>query len=321
MIKRHRRNTQVATKLTRAVLNMAPASIRKLIRTHKEHQEFKTTAPRITKDRIVDDLTRLGLQRGDIVNFHSAMKSIGYVEGGAGTVIEAITEVITSSGTLMVPAFSLNGTIYRTCLDEDYVFDVRSAGTLLGAIPSTFLEMPGIHRSIHPTHSVAAIGKQAAYITEAHHLGGSIFGADSPWGRLLELDGKLLTIGLKMGRNTISHLIEERDDFPVPIRMNRTYYLTCKDWSGDVIEVPVVPFDPNTNSTRMDDASRDDLRDYFWQEFTQAGVLTVGEVGQAVAWIASANEYIEHLIGLMKDGITIYSTPEELEQRPLSHPA
>jgi hypothetical protein len=47
-------------------------------------------------------------------------------------------------------------------------------------------------------------------------------------------------------------------------------------------------------------------------------VLSVGEVGQAVAWSASANEYIEHLIGLMKDGITIYSTPEELEQRPLS---
>jgi aminoglycoside N3'-acetyltransferase len=311
----------VATKLSKALRKMAPGSIRKLIRTQRELQELKKTALRITKDRIIDDLIQLGLQRGDIVNLHSAMKSIGYVEGGATTVIEAITDVITSSGTLMVPAFSMKKTIYKTCLDKTYLFDIRSAGTHLGAIPSAFLELPGIHRSIHPTHSVAAIGKQAAYITEAHHLGGSIFGADSPWGRLMQLDGKLLTIGLRMGRNTISHVIEERDDFPVPTRMDRVYHLKCKDWIGNVIEVPVVPFDPNTNSTRMDNASRQDLRDYFWQEFNLAGILTVGKVGEAVAWSALANKYIEHLVRLMKEGITIYSAEDDLEKRPLRHPA
>jgi aminoglycoside N3'-acetyltransferase len=81
----------------------------------------------------------------------------------------------------MVPTFSMKETIYKTCLDKNYIFDPRVTGTFLGAIPSTFLKFPGVYRSVHPTHSVSAVGKHAKYITESHHLAGSISGPDSPW--------------------------------------------------------------------------------------------------------------------------------------------
>jgi hypothetical protein len=84
--------------------------------------------------------------------------------------------------------------------------------------------------------------------------------------------------------------------------------------------VPVVPHDPKYKKIRMDQEHRKDLRKYFWEEFIRSGIIKVGRVGQAISWIVSANEYYDHLARLMKEGITIYSSSEELKRRPLSEP-
>lgn len=283
-------------------------------------REIAKTAPRITKERMVEDLRKLGIQAGDCLFLHSSLKSIGYVEGGANTVFEAIMEVVSSSGTLIVPTYYMVGNVYETCQLEDYVFDPRSAPTVLGRVPSDFLTFPNVQRSIHPTHSVSAVGKHAKYIIEAHHVAASTFGQDSPWDRFLKSDGKLLGLGVTMGPITFYHVLEDSmlDDFPLPVKMKETYRLKCKDWQGNLIEVSVNPLDPEYAKTRIDRRDSTALREYFWQEFTQAGILTVGKVGQATSWVASGRKFYDHLYALMKEGITIYSTPDELQKRPLS---
>ena len=45
---------------------------------------------RIDKERIIKDLKDLGLKEGDTVIVHSSLSSLGYVEGGADTVIDAL---------------------------------------------------------------------------------------------------------------------------------------------------------------------------------------------------------------------------------------
>jgi aminoglycoside 3-N-acetyltransferase len=296
----------------------SPEPLRKILQTYREKQ-ISRTAPTITKPMIIKDLIQLGLGKGDVVFLHSSLRRIGYVEGGAATIIDAIIEVLGSSGTIIVPTFSLNKSIYKTCMDKTYIFDPLTTGTTIGIIPSTFLKYPDIYRSIHPTHSVSAIGKDAEYITEAHHLAPSIFGLDSPWDRLMKLDGKIFALGLKMGSNTFSHAFEDRmaDKFPLTVRMKESYFLKCRTRDGEIIEVPVTPFDPKLIKLRMDQENRGDLREYFWQDFNRAGILKVGKIGQATSWLASANEYYDHLAALMKDGITIYSTSQELKRRPL----
>jgi len=305
-------------KIKTFIKGMSPKPIRTFLQAKRENQ-ISRKAPTITKHRIKEDLRKLGLAKGDIVFLHSSLKSIGYVKGGAATVIDAIIEVLDSSGTLIIPTFSMKKSIYDTCMDKAYIFDPQKTGTMLGIIPSTFLGYPNIYRSIHPTHSVSAVGKHAGYITEAHHLAPSIFGSDSPWDRLMKLDGKIFALGLKMGRNTFSHVLEDRmsDQFPLPVRMQESYLLKCKNWEGNIIEVPVTPFDPKLKKVRMDQDKRKDLREYFWEEFTRAGILKVGKIGQATSWLASANEYYDHLTALMREGITIYSSSEELKRRPL----
>lgn len=294
------------------------AIIKKIKRIQRE-KELKEEAPRITKERIIKDLIKLGLREGESVLLHSSLKSIGYVEGGAKTVIEAILEVVSLSGTLIVPTYSGKGTMYATCQAKDYIFNPRFSGTGLGSIPATFLKLHNEYRSIHPTHSVSAIGKNAKYITEAHHLAPSTFGADSPWDRLMKLDGKVMGLGVTVWPVPLCHVLEDRevDNFPLPVRMKKTYLLKCKDWDGNLVEVPVTPLDPEYAKIRIDQENRQDLKDYFWKEFIRAKILTVGNVGQATAWLASANRFYNHLYILMKEGITIYSTIEELRRRPL----
>ena len=283
-------------------------------------REIKRTASRITKERIVSDLKKLGLKEGDNVLLHSSLKSMGFVEGGAKTVIQAIIEVVSSSGTLIVPTYSGAGTMYGTCQAKDYVFDPRSSSTELGSIPVTFLRLFNKHRSIHPTHSVSAVGKNAKFITEGHHTAVSTYGTDSPWDRLMKIDGKLMGLGVGIWPIPLFHVLEdmELDRFPLPVRMKETYMLKCKDWFGNHLEVPVTPLDPKYAKIRIDQKSRQDLKDYFWKAFILAGVLTVGNVGEATSWLASANAFYKRLKLAMRDGITIYSSAEELRRRPLT---
>ena len=55
---------------------------------------------------LCDGFRRLGLQVGGGVMVHSSLSSFGHVLGGARTVIEALMEVVTPEGTLMMPSFN-----------------------------------------------------------------------------------------------------------------------------------------------------------------------------------------------------------------------
>lgn len=291
------------------------------LRQVKRQQEIKRSAPAVSKQRIAADLNALGVKSGDVIFLHSSLKSIGYVEGGAETVLHALFEAVSPDGTLIVPTYYMpGGTIIATCQEQDYVFDPRIHGTGLGTLPAAFLKFPGVARSIHPTHSVSAVGRHAKYITAAHHLAPSVFGHGSPWQRCSELNGKVLGLGISMGPVTFYHLLEDTvlDEFPLPVRMAETYRLRCRDWDGNLIEVPITPLDPTYAQRRIDHKPRGDLREYFWREFERAGLLTVGMVGEARSWFIPAPKFYDHLHWLMQQGITIYSTPEELQRRPLS---
>ena len=60
----------------------------------------------VTKADIVAGLQEIGLKEGDTVIVHTSLSSIGYVCGGAQTVIEALIEVVGENGTIMMPTQS-----------------------------------------------------------------------------------------------------------------------------------------------------------------------------------------------------------------------
>lgn len=60
----------------------------------------------ILKDEIIQKLKEAGLKSGDTVMVHTFLGKMGYVCGGAQAVIEALMEVVSDSGTIMMPTQS-----------------------------------------------------------------------------------------------------------------------------------------------------------------------------------------------------------------------
>ncbi|MBE2195025.1 MAG: AAC(3) family N-acetyltransferase, partial [Anaerolinea sp.] len=65
----------------------------------------QTPSPR-TRATLAADLRALGVQQGMTLLVHSSLSRLGWVNGGAVAVIQALQEVITPAGTLILPAHS-----------------------------------------------------------------------------------------------------------------------------------------------------------------------------------------------------------------------
>ena len=77
----------------------------------------------------------------------------------------------------------------------------------MGIIPETFRKQKGVVRSSHPNSSFAAWGENKEYIIQDNHLDYQM-NEKSPLGRLYELDGHILLLGVDYNRNTSMHLAE-----------------------------------------------------------------------------------------------------------------
>lgn len=302
-------------------LKQAAKAALERLRRQRGASQLKRTERHVTRLELTADLLKMGVMPGDALFIHSSLKSLGYVEGGAAEVIHAMQDAVGVEGTLVIPTYYMpGGTIQGTCELKDYVFDARKHGTNMGRLPEAFLAGSGIHRSIHPTHSVSAWGRHAAHLTNGHHLAPSVFGRGSPWQRFLEIpNAKVLGLGISMGPVTFYHVLEDSmgDDFPVPVWQSKTYFLPCLDAEGKIWDVPVRPFDASISERRIDHKPRADLRDYFRREFENAGLRISGRVGNADSWFIPARDFYDHLEKLAGEHITIYSTAEELTARPL----
>jgi aminoglycoside 3-N-acetyltransferase len=169
-----------------------------------------------------------GLAAGQTVVVHSSMSKIGgYIVGGAEAVIWALIKVLGTDGTLMMPTHTTENTDPANWrnppVPESYwpvirahapPFNPRITKTRqMGQIAELFRTWPGVRRSAHPVGSFAAWGKHADYLTRDHELLKE-FGDTSPIGRLYDLDGYVLLLGVPHHNNTSLHLAEHRANWP-----------------------------------------------------------------------------------------------------------
>lgn len=114
----------------------------------------------VTGRMIEDELTRLGICRGDVLEVHSSLKSFGHVEGGAPAVISALENVVGQEGTVFMPALALSPELPLTDEDKAMGLTVKirklpedEVHTAMGLIADTFRGMadtktgPGVFRT------------------------------------------------------------------------------------------------------------------------------------------------------------------------------
>ena len=99
----------------------------------------------MNKTELIEELKRAGLQEGMEIEVHSSLSSLGYVEGGADTVIEALMECVTKRGSIFMPSLCFGPELELTEEDRDMGITVKikilsedAPKTAMGIIADTF---------------------------------------------------------------------------------------------------------------------------------------------------------------------------------------
>jgi aminoglycoside 3-N-acetyltransferase len=241
----------------------------------------------VTSTNIAAGLRALGVREGGVVLAHSSLKRFGQVAGGAEAVIDGLLAAVGPRGTVLAP--TITGTRSHGP-DDPPVLDIRNTPCWTGAIPEALRQRPGAVRSHHPTHSVAALGPRAAYLTQDHFTCGSPCGPDSPYLRLAELDGMVVFLGTTLDCCTLLHGVEELADC--------AYHMQAAPVPGTVI-------------TADGRTLRGTFRLHLWgtpRRFTvleplllEMGIMRIGQIGDAEVRVLQARPMVERVAAMLRE--------------------
>jgi aminoglycoside 3-N-acetyltransferase len=153
----------------------------------------------LSRAEVADQLRTLGVEEGGVLLVHTSFRAVRPIEGGPFGLIEALHGALGPDGTLAMPSW--------TGSDEE-PFDPGNtpASADLGVVADAFWRHEGVVRSDHP-FAFAASGPLATRITSdplplPPHI------PESPVGRVHELDGQVLLLGVGHDADTTLHLAE-----------------------------------------------------------------------------------------------------------------
>jgi aminoglycoside 3-N-acetyltransferase len=203
----------------------------------------ESTTSGLSQTELIGDLRRLGIHRGMRLMVHASLRSIGYVRGGAPTVVDALMHSVGTEGTLLMPSFN-HDRPYRP--GGAGYYDPTETPTSNGAIPDAFRRMTGVHRSLNPTHPFACWGFRAKEHVADHHRTLTM-GKDSPLGRLWTEGGYCLLLGVSYRANTFHHVVETVAGAPClgrrteayPVRLPDGRMVTGRTWGWRSVSCPI----------------------------------------------------------------------------------
>ncbi len=184
------------------------------------------TAPKVvTKAHLIDDFKAIGINADDTLAVTLSLKSIGAIEGGADTFIDALLEAVGPQGTIMMNAYTHTFPISE--IHPDYIFDPATTSPNTGIAPKQLLKRKNAIRSTHPVCSVVAIGKNAKYLTRDHTEKTRPY---LPYTRLAQINGKYLAIGT--GNNLVA--IRHEGQYHAGIPRFLRYGVQYKNAKGEI---------------------------------------------------------------------------------------
>lgn len=251
----------------------------------------------ILEAEVREVLNKLNLS-GDIM-VHASMSNIGKIEGGAPATTKAIIDCLDlNNDTISAPALPFMGSM-KEYLDTVSLFDVETAKNCMGGISCLIMEMNGCFRSVHPTHSVIALGKHAKDYTNSHHLSKTPFGSTSPFKKLVERNGKILMFGVDLNSVTSFHVYEDMlgDYLPFDVYTNKQYKVNCKD-NDLAMDVITRAHNPIVSAKRDCELSRDML--------IECGAITTYKLGESEVSLLDAHKLTLTLLKMLKTGNSIY---------------
>lgn len=241
-----------------------------------------------TKELLTQQLKDMGISSDDALMLHSSMKAIGEVAGGADTVLDAFMEYL-SAGLFMTPTHT-----WRQMSADYCVFDPSLEPSCVGILSDLFWRRPGVYRSLHPTHSIAACGKGAAEYVQGEEFLHTPCDPSGCFGRLKDIRAKILLVGVTHVKNTYIHSIEESFDVKERLTEEPVLFYVVRP---DGTRIPV-PMHRHYNSTTAHISEAFDLlKDYYFETGAAKGV----RFGDADCILCEAEKLFDATAAVLKD--------------------
>jgi aminoglycoside 3-N-acetyltransferase len=250
---------------------------------------IRATPAQATRQSLGGDLARIGLAQGDAVLVHAALRAVGPVLGGPDTVIDALRDAVGPAGTVLGYCdWQLEDEVRDNPALRQHIppFDSQRSRSIRdnGAFPEMLRTTPGARRSANPGASMAAIGGKADWFVADHALDYG-YGPQSPLGKLVASDGKVLMLGAPLDTMTLLHHAEHLAD--IPNKRVRRYEAPIMV-EGRTVWRRFEEFDTSDPPDGLPD-------DYFAtivDEFLATGRGSRGMVGQAPSVLVPAAEIV-----------------------------
>ncbi len=160
----------------------------------------------ISKKELTSQLLKYNTN-GKPVTVHTSLKAIGEIEGGGETLLSALKECFAKDGGLL---------IIPTHTWDKRILDLRKAESCIGVLPRIAASQKDGLRSLHPSHSVMVFGnrKKAMEFIKNDAFTDTPTSPTGCYGKLFDMDGYILLIGVGQEKNTFIHCVEEMLEYP-----------------------------------------------------------------------------------------------------------
>ncbi len=289
---------------------MIPASLKNIFKSIKRNRKLKhrkklEKLKKITSEKdIKEKLQSVGLHEGDVIMVHSSLSAIGFVKDGAATVVKAFKTFVGSNGTLVMPSFPARGFNFNY-LNTNPLFDLKFTRSKTGAVTEYFRRQPGVWRSLHPTDSVVAYGKNAEYITKDHFGQLTPYNSQSPFYKLIELNAKIVLLGVDLDSLTNLHTAEDAiPGFEYPVYHKKIFNTKLINSEGNLVYMETKVHDPEYSIKRQCNA--------LLPHFELAGIVKHFSIGEAKCMVIDARAmHFWMIANYNSKGITLYSPDDK----------
>lgn len=270
----------------------------------------------IPRAQLARELAALPIRAGDIVFVGSAIKPLGFVEGGAEAVVDLLIDLVVHrhGGTLAMPALTMQGGTMLSHVRSGFITDQAHSPSGAGQITEAFRQRPGVIRSLHPTHSVCALGPRAVWLTQNHHRDPRVCGPETPYGHLVEAEALIVALGLDRFKITNCHSPEDLlPNYPRRVyTLESPHIVPVRDSAGVVHHLPLMVHDPSAFRVRIDQPEGIALNNAVRAWMISRGIVQQWPTGATTSMTMRAHEFHLGLCELLRLGVTIYAEPEEL---------
>ncbi|MCL2377888.1 MAG: AAC(3) family N-acetyltransferase [Defluviitaleaceae bacterium] len=237
------------------------------------------------KQDLLSHLVEMDIDPKAALLVHVSYKAIGQVEGRGDTVLDALIEYM-QPGLLILPSHTWGNVNVK----NNPIMDVIHTPTCVGVLTELFRKRDGVHRSLHPTHSLAARGTDAeSFISGEEHIK-TPCGIGGAYYKLWERNAQILLIGVNFARYTFIHGVEEWDGAEGTISKDKSD-LYVINHQGSRFYTPQFRHCAPRGSDTFPKLEAPAL---------QEGILSFGKFGDATTRLMGARPLREMVGGLLK---------------------